>query len=296
MPSIGDTLPVATDDDGFINPLINPEASNAAIAAVLGDNNNSPDWPVPEPIESDLVKLPGGLVLGDDEVITHARVRELTGADEEAIARASVSLNPFHFLNVLLECGVARIGDQPKSKTKELLKQMLVGDRDALIIGIRRATYGDTIEQEKWVCPECEGESDLSIPLDDIPVRKLDSPADAEFDVALRKGRTARVRLATGADQLGVFENLKLNLKERDSLLLARTVLSVTEANGTVNSLTGLAHGTVAAMNMVDRNKILRELADRQPGPRFSEVTFVHDICNKEVTVAVGIGEMFPDL
>jgi hypothetical protein len=49
-------------------------------------------------------------------------------------------------------------------------------------------------------------------------------------------------------------------------------------------------------MNMADRNKILKQLLTRQPGPQFGDIKFTHDACNKEVTVAVGIGDMFPDL
>jgi hypothetical protein len=292
MPSLGDILPEVADG-GFQNPLDNPAAANEAISTAL--SASGADWPQPEPLASDLVTLPGGLVV-DGELITHARVKELTGADEEAIARASVSLNPFHFINTLLECGVVQIGDLHPKKTRELLKKLLVGDRDALIMGIRRCTYGDDIEVEEWTCPECQINSNLSIPLDDIPVRKLETPGDPELDVDLRKGRVARIALANGADQLAVFENKKLNLKERDTLLIERTLISIREVDGTVNTVVGYSHGTAVAMNMGDRNKILKKLATCQPGPQFGEVKFVHDACAKEVTVAVGIGDMFPDL
>jgi hypothetical protein len=293
MPSIGDILPEV--DEGFQSAENNPGAANDAIAAALLGANGS-DWPQPDPLESDLVTFPGGLVLSDGTVIKHGRVKELTGADEEAIARASISLNPFHFLNVLLECGVVSIGDQPRNKTKELLKKLLVGDRDALILGIRKITYGDTIDIGEWMCPECQTTTELSIGTEDVPVRELDSPADCEFEVSLRKQRIAKVALATGADQLAVFENTKLNIKERDTILLARTIISIQEQNGTVNGAAGFAHGIATGLGLADRSKVLKELAKRQPGPRFGEIKFTHDTCNKEVTVAVGIGDLFPDL
>ena len=97
--------------------------------------------PDPEIPPNDLVDLPGGIIRAD--VIRTAVVRELTGKDEEALARASQSLNPFHFVNTLLECGVVRFGQEDESETRQLLKEALIGDRDALILGIRRATYGD---------------------------------------------------------------------------------------------------------------------------------------------------------
>lgn len=291
MTNLGDLLPEVAQDDGF-QPA--SESANEIIQKAL--NETSVQWPQPESLESDLVELPGGITLDDGTLVKHARVRELTGADEEAIARSSVALNPFHFVNTLLECGVATIGEQPAKKTKTLLKQLLVGDRDALIMGIRKITYGEGIEINGWICPGCGTESDLTIPCSDIPVRELDPPGQPDFEVELRKGRIATVTLANGADQLAVFENQKLNSKERDTLLLARTLVSIKEADGQVNGVAGYQHATAIHMNMVDRNKILKQLVERQPGPQFGDVKFTHDTCNEEVTVAVGIGDMFPDL
>jgi hypothetical protein len=293
--SLGELLPEVNEGFQAADP-----GSNEAIQKVLDSVGG--DWPSPEGLESDLVTLPGGLKLSDGTLITTAQVRELTGADEEAIARASISMNPFHFINTLLERGVVQVGDQPKKKTRELLKRLLVGDRDALIMGIRNATYGDEIEVtnlngDDWICPECETSSQLTIQLEDIPVREHQgAPGEHEFEVELRKGRVAKLSLATGADQLAVFENIKLNLKERDTILLARTLISIKEANGQVNGTAGFAQGVASSMNMVDRAKILKELLSRQPGPQFSDIKFTHDVCNKEVTVAVGIGDMFPHL
>lgn len=299
MPSLGDILPEVgagpiPDASGMINPLDNPEASNAAIAAALADTGS--DWPKPEGLESDLVDLPGGITLEDGTLIKHGRVKELTGADEEAIARSSVSLNPFHFINTLLECGVAQIGDQPVNQTKALLKRLLVGDRDALIMGIRKVSYTDEVDISEWTCPNCQQKTNLNIPLADIPIKELDTPGQTEFDVPLRKGRTARIALANGADQLAVFENTKLNIKERDTILLERTLVSIKEANGATNLAAGLNHTFAVNLSMADRSTILKELATRQPGPQFGEIKFTHDACGEDVTIAIGIGDLFPDL
>src|ERR1700722_14037906 len=153
MPSLGDLVPEVSDD--FQSADLNPQAANAAVAAA--QESIQSEFPQPVPPTSDLVELPGGLDNGTD-VIRTVRFKELTGADEEALARASVSLYPFHFVNTLIECGVVNLGDEPKSRNKELLKQILVGDRDAIILGIRRATYGDEIELTNWVCPNCKAE------------------------------------------------------------------------------------------------------------------------------------------
>lgn len=275
------------------NPLDNPEASNKEIAELISSTVS--DYPTPDIPPDDLVILPGGL-LADSEIVRRVVVRELTGEDEEALARAIQSGNMFHYIDTLLERGTVSIGEvSDPAGIKKVLKSLLAGDRDAVILGIRRATYGDDIELKNWVCPVCADESDISMTVEDIPQREMADPiAETTFTVALRKGRSARVRLATGYDQAAVFENLKLTQAERDTTLLSRCVLTLTSSDGSERTLAGfpsLARG----MAIPDRKTILRELSERQPGPRFAEVRITHGACGSEVSVGVDVGALFLD-
>src|ERR1700691_74906 len=188
-----------------LNALEDPEGTNRVIQKALAEANPMPEADPPSPT---LVSLPGGLLAKDGEIISTAEVRELTGEDEEDLARAAQAKpgNIFHYMNTLLECGVKRFGTEDPRRTKTLLKNALVGDRDALIMGIRRATYGEDVDIEQWTCPSCGQKSDLTIPLEDVPVKEITREQLAPFTVDLRNGRSAEVRLATGADQLSIFE------------------------------------------------------------------------------------------
>ncbi len=278
----------------FVNPAEDPTALAKASSALAGTVKD----PEPEAPPDTLVRLPGGLVRGT-LVIRAAEVRELTGEHEEALARAARAQpgSVVHFLNTLLECGTVRFGTEDPAQTSSLLKDTLVGDRDALLIGIRRATYGDDIELEGWKCPECGGEADLTIPLTDIPVLKLERPAkDATFDVPLRRGRTAEVRLANGADQAAVFVVGEQTVAERDSILLGRCLLAVRDKDGTRHITTGTEGAIARKLSLPDRHAILKELTERQPGPKFNDIKFTHSDCGKEVGLAVGLPDLFRDL
>jgi len=289
MPKLSDTLPEIQAE--FAEAAADPIAANAAVQAAL---DAATPWPEAELPPDDLVNLPGGLLV-KGEVIRTAIVQELTGVHEEALARATQSQNPFHFVNTLLDCGTVQFGDENKSRTKELLKQALVGDRDAIILGIRRATYGDVIDLKEWECPECGNKSDLSIPITSIPVTYLEKPQEETvFEVSLRKGKSARVRLVNGADQTAIFEDPKLNPKQMDSIMLSRCVLAIRDADGTEHNLAGQPN-LARNLSIPDRHAIIKELANRQPGPNFNDVKFVHDDCGKEVTLLLGIGDLFLD-
>lgn len=128
--------------------LSDPAKTNTEISSVLG----SAVAPEIEDAPDDRVKLPGGLVKGN-KVYRTAQVRELNGEDEEALSRALRSGSVFHFMDTLIERGTKSVGDLPA--TKEVLKSMLVGDRDELALAIRKATYGDVMDIEQWICPAC---------------------------------------------------------------------------------------------------------------------------------------------
>jgi hypothetical protein len=280
--------------------LANPGGTNAAVDKLVGQAAKVEKPTVPLP-PSDIVDLPSGYIRGDD-VIKTVQVQELTGRHEESLARAvqprpgTNEINWANFLTVLLECGTVKVGDLPQAGTKEYLQDMLLGDRDAIILGIRQATYGDEVELIGWQCPACGGQSDLILSLaNDVETVKL-APSDQTFEVKLRKGRTALVRLASGSDLRAMYEKDGLNTVERQSVLLGRTLKTLVEADGTEMDVAGFAQTIVMGLSIPDRKSIIRELNLRQPGPRYNEITLVHQDCQKEVPLAIGLGDLFPDL
>jgi hypothetical protein len=72
----------------------------------------------------------------------------------------------------------------------DLLKTLLIGDREAIILGIRRATYGDDDGDGRRAVPALWATYvDLNVTLDDIPEKRLDDPiGDVTFFVDLWKG------------------------------------------------------------------------------------------------------------
>jgi hypothetical protein len=276
-----------------ISSTTDPMGAAAAAQAIM-DAGKTQFPKDPPKVEPDEVTLPGGLIHGD-EVITTATVRELTGEDEEKLYKSLASNNSFHFINTLLECGTVKIGDEPESETKALLKNLLVGDREQIILGIRRVTYGDQVTVINFKCRECEGTTaQITFEIsDDITVKKLTHPRDEiEFDVKLRKGSVARVRLPNGSDQQALVDQVDATLAERNTIMLQRVIINITDPNGTMHALAG-EPSLALKMGIADRRTILREIADRAPGPRYNDIKFTHADCGKEVSLAIDLGDLF---
>jgi hypothetical protein len=268
--------------------LADPEAVNAAISAALG----APQLPVIDDAPSDLVTLPGGLAYGG-KVIKTAIVRELNGSDEEALSRAIKSNNGFHFIDTLLSRGTVSVGNYPA--TPDILAAMLLGDRDELLMAIRIATYGPDFELDEWVCPSCEAKTDLRFPLDAIDRVSLPGmSAEPVITVPLKRGATATVRFPNGEDQKAMSDP-SWTATERSSELLRRCVKTISSADGNVTHVAAFP-SAVSGMSIPDRRTILAAVYDQAPGPRFQEISFVHEECQKEVKLALSPVDMFREL
>ena len=275
--------------------LADPGAAQAALD--LAAKMSAADLPDVQLPPDDLVTLPGGYV-HKGSVIKHAVVRELNGEDEEALAKALQGGNLYHLLDTLISRAVVKLGDLTYEETRLAVPDLLTGDRDEIILGIRAATYGDTIEVFGWTCPECSGVVDkIEFSLkEDVERIKLKNPIeDSEFEVRLGRGAKAKVRLATGSVQMAVWEQDNLVGPQRDDIMLSKTVQTFTDRKGQEHIIS-LFPSMVRQMSAPDRRLIIRELSKRQPGPRYNDVRFTHDGCHKEVALALGITDLFRDL
>ena len=86
-----------------------------------------------------------------------------------------------------------------------------------------------------------------------------------------------------------------LTAPQRNDVMLSKTIETYTDPRGQTHLIAGFP-SMVRQMSAPDRQAILRELTIRQPGPRYNEVSFNHDECGQEVTLALGITDLFRDL
>jgi hypothetical protein len=154
------------------------------------------------------VALPGGWLLGDTPANGHrcaaVIVRPLTGHEEEWLANNRGTPSAIAATQILDAC-VLR-GDDG-SRPRDMARRMLVGDRDYLMLQLRRLMLGDKI-LAIVVCPACGAQMDVQVDAGQISVEGP-TPDDVACKVELPApaggcGRTIRFRLPTGGDQEAV--------------------------------------------------------------------------------------------
>src|SRR5580693_3397927 len=87
--------------------------------------------------------LPGGLMLQQNSVLNKACLRPLSGREEEWLAQHQ-STPSAKRANWLLNACLVSLGDRPANN--DLVQQLLVGDRNFLILQLRRLTLGDHVQ------------------------------------------------------------------------------------------------------------------------------------------------------
>ncbi|MFI2616680.1 hypothetical protein [Streptomyces sp. NPDC018584] len=275
------------DDPGAgpaVNPMDNTAATNASMQQVLADAAGpAPAPPIPS---ATLSTLPVGTDI-DGKSVKDAEIRELNGADEEALDR--VSRNNIKFFDKLLQLGVVSLGgDAP---TAEQLKALYVGDRDSLMLDIRIATFGPQMEMVGVRCPGCEALVDFTIDLSTVERRGL---PDGPHTVELRNGRIATVSFPTGLDQEHVLDEPDATTGEVNTRLLERCLTHIDIPASGIR-IPGSAD-TARKLGIADRRKILMYLAENAPGPQTMDLSVEHEDCGQEVPLPLTVADVFLDL
>lgn len=220
---------------------------------------------------------------------TEVEVRELTGSDEESLARFK---DPADFFNGIVVYGTARIGSidldgQPFADRSSALASLLIGEREQLFVQIASATYGD----EKHIthrCPFCTTEADTTIILSEDF-----KPADAEplqmtYSLMTRKGHSLEFRLATGADQMAMFARKGASGAEQNTIMISECLLKI-DGEPVVDPL-----GVARSLSIGDRRKMLDIMIDTQPSPDFTlKVDCVS--CGEEMSLPLSWQDIFRD-
>ena len=162
--------------------------------------------------------MPGGLVLDDGRRLGRAELRPLTGREEEWLTQHAATPSA-HLVTKLLAACFVRLEDVPVNS--EMIGKLLVGDRDYLILQLRRMTLGDRLAAV-FSCPACKHAMDVEFLAQDIliePRPQNEAVYTLNMDGAQR---AVNYRLPNGADQEAVAE---LSPAEAVEALLARCVI-----------------------------------------------------------------------
>jgi hypothetical protein len=112
--------------------------------------------------------LPGGLLLAENRCLSEAELRPLTGYEEDWLAHHPGTPSALAVTRLLSTC-LVRLDDVPPSRT--LAQHLLVGDRDYLMLQLRRITLGAAVSAV-LACPACDAKMDVDFNIADVPITR----------------------------------------------------------------------------------------------------------------------------
>jgi hypothetical protein len=167
--------------------------------------------------------LPGGYVAADGSVHRRLLVRELTGADEEALFDREYKSDAQR-VSAFLARTIEAVEGRRQPVDSAFVEALSIGDRDYLLLRMRQLDLGDTVHQVAR-CPSCAQKVDVDFAISELPLRHAPQPQPAYAVEA--GGRKLQVRLPNGADQAALEALPSANPAVANSVLFARVVLDV---------------------------------------------------------------------
>lgn len=220
-------------------------------------------------------------------------IRDITGFDEEAISKPEVRGNIGKLITTLIANVVVRIGDlTPKtvgsrSKWEKIFQELPMGDRDRIMLEIRKNSNGDEIELD-MKCPHCKQKIKHIVEIEsDIESRSLEvDPFSIPFE--LPKGlknkegelcKVGTIRLPNGIDQEQLDAIARKNAGQANTTLLARTIAEL-------NGYGKVALSDLRKMSVRDRDYLIKVLDESSYGPKFV-ISFPCPSCMEDIEAGV---------
>ncbi len=179
--------------------------------------------------------LPGGYWL-DGECHREASLRPINGSDEAFLMEIREALLPAQQTTAILVRCLTKLGPFSKA-TPEMVRALNIGDRDALMLHLRRITLGERLECI-LTCPEksCEEKMDLSLNIGDLLSQPYCRPQLWHKSSIIEDDQCyeVRFRLPNGGDQEAAALQAIRSPGTAIDLLLSRCVNMVRSNEGAI--------------------------------------------------------------
>lgn len=265
----------AGSDPALANKLIN-DILNGSLSNTV---DSEPERTI-EGFPETVLTLPGGYITATGGVVTEVEIRELTGRDEEAIAKTS-SLAAT--LQMVLQRGIVRVGNEPV--TEQILDLMLSGDRDWILLNVYAVTFGDEITLTPF-CVSCGERVTIKANITEVtPNIKLDDPYNRHFSVNTGKG-TVTFTFPNGRVQRSLLVAGEKTGAELSTVLLQGCITQI-------NDLPVLRDSQILDMSIRDRRKIAEAIMEKVVGPQLQEIEVPCPQCSTTLEVPLSLAALF---
>ncbi len=193
------------------------------------------------------VTLPRGVWRGATR-IRDVQVGALSDAEQLAVADQAAHVLPAHAATLILERSVSSPGADGAER-RAFVRGLTLGDREALLLHVRRMTLGDRMDAIVS-CPSCGERLELALDASSLLVEPYADAAPDYRETIEEPGLRAdfTFRLPTGADQEEAAELARRDPAAAESALVAACV-SEASIDGVERPLAALPDAVIGALS-----------------------------------------------
>jgi hypothetical protein len=219
-------------------------------------------------------------------------IRCMSGRDEDVLSSKALIKNGTVISQLLKNCIMNKLINPD---------QMLTGDRNAILIGLRVTGYGSEYHV-KVSCPECEKDFENAFSLGNLTLKPLTAaplqPNMNLFSFILPSSNAeVHFRLLTGEDEQEIGKILEGKRKlggQIESAVTTRLVSSIISINGETDRQK--INQYVLNMRAGDARAFRKYIDDIEPGVDMTQpITCPHCDAQSEVTMPLGMTFFWPD-
>lgn len=208
-------------------------------------------------------------------------VREISGYEEDLLAGKGT---PLVRLNQIIANCLVSIGPiTDRTLFGRIVLDLPEPDRLALLISLRRASFGDHFDR-RIICPnpECREEALQSVNLAELEIKPMQDPMQRSLCSTLSSGTVVRWHVMTGEDSMWMAMQSKKSL-EQDSITLSHLARMDAVGEVALNREKNLRQAitTLKAMRARDRQEF-RSMVEEYEGDIDTEITYACKKCAHE--------------
>lgn len=226
-------------------------------------------------------ELPCGYLDADNVLSTDVEVKEMTGEEEEILAAKNMPAGK-KLNRILSRCTMAIGPYRDPQMIDKIVMELTQGDRVYLLFAIRRASLGNDMPFVTK-CLHCDQDSNLTIDLSELEIKKMADPMVRTYPVVLPKSKKkVQMKVLTGHGEDRISKAAQSDKDLISNAILAR-VDNIDGHPATIQEL--------KALSLVDRN-FLRNVWEDHEGGVETEVDVTCPHCEKEYKSSVDLGSV----
>lgn len=203
-------------------------------------------------------------------------INQMTGIEEEILTDSKTIKNAGKLITELLTSIIVEMDG--KSASRQDVKDLLIGDRDFILVELRKISLGEIIESS-FVCPNCGEKIHDEVSLDDLKVKEVGEDFEGVLTIELIDGYKDRegnkrnkitVKYPDGNTQEKTAVIMSQNIGRGNTELIKECIIEM-------EGISPVTRGVIKSLTKRDRDIILSKIDKNSPGVNFN----VESVCNE---------------